>query len=132
MPKIVLRFVKFLFVGGFGASCYVAGSYILTTAGMRAWIASFIVYASLIPVMYLLQKRFVFGSAGPHSKSFPRYLIIQLIGLILSVALPFSFNMFNISPTIAFVCVVFFVTLTNYALQSRWAFSKKQIKGALT
>jgi putative flippase GtrA len=116
--------VKFLFAGGFGAASYVVGSYLLTAIGMEAWIASVVVYASLIPVVYYIQRRFVFESTRSHISSFPRYLMIQLFGLGLSAALPFVLGLLNIHPIISFVCVVVLITFANYALQLRWVFSR--------
>jgi len=124
ITKTLLRLFRFLLVGGFGACCYIVGSYVLTTNGMEAWIASFIVYVCLVPIVYFIQRRIVFESNISHSKSFPRYLIIQLIGIELSVVMPFLLVKLNISPIISFFCVALLISVTNYALQLRWAFSR--------
>ena len=122
-PAHPTRFIKFLAVGGFGAACYILFSFILTMIGVSAWVSSFLVYSCLVPIMYFIQRKFVFESIDPHSTSFPKYLTIQLIGILLSGVLPFAFDFFDLKPQMSFIAVIAFITATNYILQSRWAFS---------
>lgn len=129
--KNSLRIFRFLLTGGFGAGLYIVGSFILTTNGMEAWIASFIVYACLVPVVYFIQKQFVFESGKSDSKSFPRYLVIQVIGLGLSAILPFLLAKINVSPIISFFFLALVISITNYVLQLRWAFSIDNKNGEL-
>lgn len=118
------RFVKFLLTGAFGAGCYFLTSYALSANGIEAWLASLIAYTGMVPVVYFIQKVFVFESDRSHSTSFPRYVAIQIIGLSLSASLPFLLGRLGISPAVSFLCVVALITLINYALQARWAFSQ--------
>jgi putative flippase GtrA len=117
-----IRFLKFLAVGGSGAVGYILGSYILTVMGMRAWIASFVVYVCLISIVYFVQRKFVFESGVVHSKSFPRYVAVQLIGLFLSAVLPFFMETIGINPLVSFVSVAFVAACASYVLQLRWVF----------
>ena len=119
-----LRFLKFLIVGAFGAICYLAGSYMLAKHGFEAWSASFIVYAVLIPIVYIIQKRFVFDSKKSHLNTFPRYLSVQLIGLGVSGAVPFLLAKLDLGSTLSFLFVVLVITFTNYLLQLNWTFSE--------
>jgi putative flippase GtrA len=125
IAEVTPRFFRFLIAGGFGAACYMIGSHFLVLSGVEAWIASVSVYAFLVPIVYSLQKNFVFESNRSHFKSFPRYLIIQLIGLMLSATIPFLLGKLGISPSVSFFCVILVITFTNYGLQSRWAFSPR-------
>ncbi|QCB46342.1 GtrA family protein [Hydrogenophaga sp. PAMC20947] len=117
-----IKFVKFLVVGGLGAISYVGISHILTENGMQAWIASLLTYSGLIPFIYLLQRRIVFESNENHSRSFPRYLMIQLIGLSFSAICPYALEKLNVNPTLSFILVVILITSTNFILQLKWAF----------
>ena len=118
------RFLRFLITGGSGAVAYLAGSTLLTFAGMQPWLASFLVYGSLVPIVYTIQRRFVFRSGVAHSRSFPRYVAIQSIGLGLAAALPFLLEDVVPSPVVSFVIVQVVITFTNYVLQLRWAFQE--------
>jgi putative flippase GtrA len=129
IAKAPSRFLRFLLTGGFGAACYLIGSHFLAINGVEAWIASFSAYACLVPIVYAIQKRFVFESSRSHFKSFPRYVIIQLIGLTLSAAVPFLLGKLSINPNVSFFCVILLITLTNYTLQLRWAFGPNESSG---
>lgn len=122
--KTILRFVRFLAVGGLGAVAYVLFSYLLTLAGTRPWIASVVVYSCLIPIVYVAHRRFVFESERAHTTAFPRYVAIQLLSLSLSVVVPWAFEAYGIHPVIAFLSVAIGAALTSYVLQSRWAFAQ--------
>lgn len=117
-----LRFLKFLAAGGFGSLSYVVFSYLFTSLGVRAWIASTVVYCCLIPLIYSIQKWFVFQSRNSHLSSFPKYFLIQLSGLFLSAAIPFALSSLNSNPAYSFIIVILCITPLNYFLQSRWAF----------
>jgi putative flippase GtrA len=117
------RMVKFLVTGGLGAACYLLLSIVLTMLGVVTWIASLMVYGTLVPLIYIMQKKFVFESDTPHSVAFPKYLAIQILGISVSGLLPFILGGFSVAPGTSFVAVVAFITVTNYILQSRWAFS---------
>jgi putative flippase GtrA len=125
IKKNLLRYFRFFLVGSLGACSYVVGSYILTSNGMKAWIASFIVYVCLVPIVYFTQRSFVFRSNTSHSKSFLRYLIIQMMGLGMSVVLPFHLSSIGVHPIVSFLSVALFNMFVSYALQSRWAFPIK-------
>ncbi len=131
VTKNSLQIFRFLLTGGFGAGLYIVGSFTLTTAGMKAWIASFIVYACLVPIVYFIQSKFVFESSKTYSKSFPRYLVIQLIGLGLSALMPFLLAKINVSPIISFFSVALLISFTSYVLQLIWVFSSNSKNGEL-
>ena len=124
IPMISLRLPKFLVVGGFGAFCYFIFSFLLTFIGLRPWIASSIVYICLIPIIYSIQKKFVFESDEGHLKSFSRYLAIQFIGIGLSGFMPFVLDEFGFDPMFSFVCVTLLIAFISYMLQMSWAFKK--------
>jgi putative flippase GtrA len=119
-----LGFFKFLFVGGFGAVCYFIGASALTFFGFEAYIASFLTYMCLIPFIYSMQKRFVFKSNETHLKSFPRYFVIQLVGIGISVSIPLMLGKIGSSPMISFVAVILLSSFLSYILQLHWAFKK--------
>jgi putative flippase GtrA len=119
---ISARLSKFLLVGGVGAIAYIFGSTFLTFLGIVSWASSVITYICLTPIIYSIQKKFVFKSNLTHAKSFLRYLTIQCIGIGSSAAVPYVLDMFAIDPIVSFVCVVFLTSLVSYSLQLNWAF----------
>lgn len=125
MKKETLQFVSFVAIGGFGAGSYVILSYLVTCAGLQPWLASFLVYIGLVPIVYLLQRNFAFRSSVPHGSSFPKYLAIQTLGIVLSGILPYVLIRLSIPAVDSFFAVVVFITTVNYALQRRWAFHQE-------
>ena len=120
----VFGLIKFLLVGSFGAAFYILGSYLLMISGLQMWVASIAMYAILIPIVYLIQKKFVFESGRSHLESFPRYLFIQFIGLVFSITVPWLMSRLEIHPMISFLSVAFTVAITNYTFQKVWVFPK--------
>ena len=120
-----LRLIRFLIVGGFGAVTYILGAYVASRFITEAWIASLIVYFGLIPIVYLIQRRFVFESNQPYLGSFLRYLTIQGIGLLISTASPFFLSKLNIPPLSSFVFAAILIGFISYVLQLCWAFKEK-------
>ncbi len=118
-----LRFIKFLVAGGLGTFGYIFLSYLISSLGVKPWTASFIAYASMIPLVYSIQRIFVFKSRESKAKSFLRYLAIQLLGLFLSAVLPYLLSLLNVPALVSFVLVSMLAALVSYFLQLRWAFS---------
>ncbi len=120
------QFIKFLAVGGFGAFGYIFLSSLISNFDLEPWTSSFIGYSCMIPVVYLMQRVFVFQSENSKVKSFIRYLAIQFLGLLLSVVLPYLLNFLNVLPIISFLTVSLLAALASYFLQLRWAFADAQ------
>lgn len=75
---------------------------------------------------FLLNRRFVFGDEGSMGRSFPRYLAVWLMNMLLSAGLTSSLHLwFGWSDNIAKVPVDILLFFLSYHLQRRWVFSKK-------
>jgi putative flippase GtrA len=125
---VTYQLFKFFSAGVFGAACYVVFSSVLTYFGLRPWISSLLIYIALMPIVYYIQKRFVFNSKIPHFSSLPKYVTTQLFGLALSGFLPYILENIQFSPEFSFVIVVACITLSNYVIQARWVFAEAKKK----
>jgi len=115
---------RFIIVGGIGSTAYVALSEIAHLLGAPASLASFFIYAALIPPAYLTQRRWSFQSRANHRNAFPRYMVGQGIGLMLSLGIPYLFvQVLGWNSLFAFWCVVACVAVINYSVQRFWAFA---------
>ena len=83
-----LRFIKFLVAGGLGTFGYIFLSYLISSLGVKPWTASFIAYASMIPLVYSIQRIFVFKRI--QSQIFSEVSGYPVVGAIFirSLALP--------------------------------------------
>ncbi len=122
MKKNASRVGRFLLAGGFGAVTYFLVSTLICRAGISSWIASGGTYLTLIPVVYYIQKRFVFSSGALHVDAFPRYVGTQAASFCISIALPLFLATFDVRPEVSFGFVVIVSGVIGYILQSRWAF----------
>lgn len=111
-------------MGGGGATLYLTGSILLNFLGFSPWASSTFAYICLIPIIYSIQRRFVFKSDESHKKAFPRYVLIQVIGIGFSAFIPFFLDKFGINSVASFIFVVALIAIVNYTLQLFWAFKK--------
>ena len=118
----------FLLAGGFGAVTYFVVSTLICRAGIPPWIASGATYLALIPIIYCIQKRFVFSSNTPHATTFPRYVGAQAVSLSISISLPLILVGLDVRPEVSFGFVVVVSGLVGYIFQSRWVFTSPQTK----
>jgi putative flippase GtrA len=115
--------LSFVSVGGSSATAYIIASTILTHLGVSPWLASVGCYAALIPAAYFGQRWFTFQATTPHASSFPRYVIVQLIGLALAAILPRAFaDTVKENPLTIFIAIALLIAATNFVLLRWWAF----------
>ena len=75
---------------------------------------------------FLLNRQFIFGDKGSMGRSFPRYLAVWLMNMLLSAGLTSSLHLWlGWSDNIAKVPVDILLFFLSYHLQRRWVFSKK-------
>lgn len=120
------RIVRFLLVGGSGALGYVALSYLFFVLGLSQWVASSTAYLCLIPVVFLLQKHFVFQSNASGGRSFFRYVAIQAVSVLISAVIPALTARVGLHPLASYLLVAVSAASVSYLLQLRWAFAADQ------
>ena len=118
----------FLFVGGFGAVTYFVVPTYICRAGIPEWIASGATCLALIPIIYCIQKRFVFSSNTSHGATFARYFGARAVGLSISIVLPLILVGLDVQPEVSFGFVVVVSGVVGYIFQSRWVFPSPQTK----
>lgn len=114
-------------VGAAGALAYVVLSTALVTfTDVSPWAGSLLVYAGLILPVYLAQYRLAFRSRQAHRTSFPRYVMIQVFGMLLAAGLPrLLTGISDVTPGIIFAAVAIAIAVTNYSLARFWAFAMR-------
>ena len=76
-------------------------------------------------VGYSLNVRWTFGVKKDEERSLLKYLLIYLLTLILAVIFLYSLvAALNFKPSIAYIFVVVFATLTNFIGMKYWVFKK--------
>ena len=125
-----------LLVGRFvivGASCslgYLVIASVLAALGVATWLASGATYVAFIPVAYLLQRGYTFRSTARHAQALPRYIVIQALGALVSILLPYLLSGYDfLPPAVVFIAVLVTVAVFSFVLMSVWAFRTVGEKG---
>jgi putative flippase GtrA len=84
--QLIGQFMRFALVGALASTAYALIAAALTYAEwVTPMVASVATYSALIPVAYLMQKRFAFRAAGTMPRSFMAYAVTQL-GIMAAVS----------------------------------------------
>lgn len=122
MLNYIIRLDKkflFLLVGGSAALLYlIISTCLVIIFDIKEWLASSISWTICIIPAYLGQKILTFKSEISHQFAFPRYLLLQIIGILLSSILSFLLSSFTQLNTLAiFSIVISTVTIISYFSQ---------------
>lgn len=117
--------VRFLIVGGMAALGYIVVATVLETlAAFPAWAASVLGYASMIGPAYMGHRLFAFRATTEHKQSFPRYLSVQILCLVLSgVFAGLLSGMTALYPAIIYVAVAAILAVVSFVLTRLWVFA---------
>lgn len=125
-PAPLAGLVSFVIVGGSGAAAFVVLSSVAMAlpTGQPRWLVSAICYALLILPVYLLHRRFSFRSEAPHGHAFPRYVAVQVAGLVLAASFSFvAYGVFALPTVAAALLVVGLTAGVNFFVLRHWAFA---------
>ncbi|GLQ08433.1 hypothetical protein GCM10007913_03650 [Devosia yakushimensis] len=125
---VLLDLAAFLCIGGSGAMGFIALSSLVAGlgTGLPLWLTNGLSYAAMIVPVYLLHRRFSFGSNAPHGQALPRYVGVQLLSVLL-VAL-FSFvvhGLFDLAAVGASTIVAGLTAAVNFVVLRGWAFAQR-------
>ena len=123
--------LRFLLVGGAAALLYlVLATFLTEYLNVDKWLANAIAWTLCIIPAYQGQKWLTFQSKVDHQTAFPRYVISQIIAIVLSSIMSFVLDHltdFN-APTI-FIIVVSVITTLSYLFQRLWVFNHEKKTG---
>jgi putative flippase GtrA len=122
---VVAQLLSFLLIGGAAALSFVGVSAAAAAAfhDIPAWLVSALCYAAFIVPVYLLHRRFAFRSSADHSRALPRYVTVQLCGLLLATGFSYiAYGIVGMPTLIAAVLVIGLTSGVNFLVLRRWAF----------
>jgi putative flippase GtrA len=125
--SMISQFLSFAVIGGSAAALFVALSTLMVELPTSApdWLLSSICYAFFILPVYLAHRRFSFRSEAPHRHALPRYIVIQIFGLILATVFSYvCYGVFQMPTLSAAVVVVALTSGINFAIVRMWAFTE--------
>jgi putative flippase GtrA len=125
--SMISQFLSFAVIGGSAAALFVALSTLMIELPISApdWLLSSICYAFFILPVYMLHRRFSFRSEAPHRHALPRYIVIQIVGLILATVFSYvCYGVFQMPTLSAAIVVVALTSGINFAILRTWAFTE--------
>ena len=126
------RFVRFGIVGGLATLTYAVVSYFLITdIQLGAAISSSLAYLVSVPISFFGQKYFTFNSQGRVIVEVPKFLVVQVINIILcGVIMSVATEVLNFPTVVGIACVVLLIPLASYLMFAALVFnSDKAQKG---
>jgi len=90
---------------------------------LPAWAVSALCYAAFIGPVYLLHRRFSFGSDAAHATALPRYAAVQGMALLLASLFSFiAYGMLSVPGMLASTLVIVLTSGVNFVVLRSWAF----------
>lgn len=125
-PAPATGLVAFILIGGGGALAFVvlSAAAIAIPTGLPKWLVSALCYAALVVPVYLLHRRYSFGSGAPHTVAFPRYVAVQMMALLLAAVFSLvAYGIFALPTVPAALLVLGLTSGINFIVLRRWAFA---------
>lgn len=119
--------IGFICVGGSGAVAFILLSTL--TIGLRTgvpdWIMSALCWVALIGPVYLGHRIWSFRSGVPHKQALPRYIAVQVCGIILASIFSYlCYRVLGMSTAVAATLVTALTSGVNFAILRAWAFAE--------
>lgn len=118
------RLVRFLIVGVGAAILLLALSYLFVRLGMAPFVGATLAYAISFAVAYTAQRNWTFESQEAHSRTLPRYFVLQAgCAIISGVTAHTAVSGFGTSPFIMSVTTTIVASAASFVLSSIWVFA---------
>jgi len=117
------RLPRFIVSGVGAALLFLLLSYSLMVAGMSPFWATLLAYALAFLAGYTAQRNWTFGARHPHTRSLPRYFVLQGVcamgsGLFAKTAT----HLFGLSPLALSIITTGAVGVISFVVSSLWVF----------
>ncbi|WP_380877566.1 hypothetical protein ACFB49_13370 [Sphingomonas sp. DBB INV C78] len=113
-------------VGGASTLAYIALALGFGRLGLHAVAASFAAYLVGMVISYAGHRHLTFASRRPHSEALPRFVLVNLFGVGLSLAAPFLLTVtFGLPPAVAVATTTILVPLASFVGHNRFVFPQR-------
>ena len=123
VPVAVLA-ARHLVAGGTGTVLYILlVATLIEVAGVRPVPAALSSFVCLVVYSYLVSRSWVFQSNGAHQRVAPRFIVVTLVSLLLSVGIMYLvFDIAHIWYGWALLLSTLIIPATNFTLNYTWVF----------
>lgn len=110
-------------VGAISTLAYTGLALAFGKLGLHPVAASFAAYAVGMVISYTGHRHLTFGSSRPHREAFPRFVIVNLFGIAVSIAAPWALTVhLALPPIVAVLTTTFLVPLASFVGHNRFVF----------
>lgn len=123
---VLVQLFAFAIIGGAAALSFVgvSSAAVALFKSVPAWLVSSLCYAAFIVPVYLMHRRYSFQSAAAHSRALPRYVLVQLCGLVLATVFSYvAYGVVGLPTLLAALVVIVLTSGINFLVLRRWAFA---------
>lgn len=126
--KLTHKFIRYAVVGAIGTGIYVfLLTLLIEVLRYDPVISSALAFIIIVIISYILNYKWTFRAKNRHRVSFPRYLTVSLMGLLLNTIIMFlAVNVFSIWYGIAQVLAIVLIPISNFILNFYWSFKSKK------
>ena len=115
---------RFAVIGGMATALYAVVALGLSFGGLRVTLASFAAYLTAALFSYAGHKYFTFVSDGAHRFEAPRFILLTVLGLAVSLILPAVLSgMLGLPAQVPIVATCILIPLVNYVVLRHWVFA---------
>jgi putative flippase GtrA len=121
---LAASFVRFAVVGAVATAIHAATfALLIETTPVDPVVATGLAFAVAFVAGYVLNRRWTFGSRADPVAQLPRYLVVQLGGLVLNAAImAFAVHARGWSPYVGLALGIVLVPPVTFALARAWVF----------
>lgn len=117
------RLFKFVVVGGGAAAALAGFTFGFLRVGLKPLAAGLAAYVCAFAIAYLLQRNWTFDGAGRHSRTLPRYLLVQAVCATTSALATHIFvDRLDWPALISAVAMTVVVSTASFLASSLWVF----------
>jgi putative flippase GtrA len=119
--------IGFICVGGSGAVAFIILSTFMIglRTGVPDWVMSALCWVALIGPVYAGHRLWSFRSGVPHRQALPRYIAVQICGIMLAAIFSCLFyRVLGMSTAVAATLVTALTSGVNFAILRAWAFAE--------
>lgn len=115
--------VRFIIAGSGTALLFFVLAWALVSAGLPPFSGTLLAYATAIVAGYTAQRQWTFRAAHPHSRSFPRYLALQIgCGVLSGLISHVTTNLLGLQPFLMSLTAVIAVSAISFVASALWVF----------
>ena len=126
--RLLRQALAYVLIGGSAALGFVTLSTVVIGYRPPApeWVTSVLCYMLFILPVYLLHRRFSFGSSAAHAQALPRYALVQGVSAALAAMFSFvAYHMAGLPPLSASVLVIAATSSFSFLVLKAWAFAAR-------